>query len=210
MSLLNNQFGLRGEQEIQKARIVFPTATKAETMLVGALLEPLLPDNGVVFDNTPSITVTHSAGYQQVDIPHGNYDYHAFNKSSISEITITFYLTSNTQSEADKSFAIYHFFRTFSKMNFGINDESRGLPPQVFRFSAYGDYMFNRVPVSIRSFNMPLAEDVDYVMTSHNTSFPAFATCTVGLNMMPSPNKVRSDFSLDGFARGDTVKKGYI
>lgn len=210
MSFLNNEYEIKGKEEIPKARIVFPTAAKAEEKLVGDLLAPLVEDGGVIFDNTPSITTNFSAAYQQIDVPHGNYDYHAFNKASVSEIMITFYMTANTKDEADRAFAIYHFFRTFSKMNFGINDDNRGMPPQVFRFSAYGDYMFNRVPVSIRSFNMPLTEDVDFVMTSHDTAFPAFANCTLTLNMMPSPNKVRSEFTLEGFANGDVVKKGYI
>lgn len=210
MSFLNNEFEIKGEKEIPRVKIVFPTKEKAEQMLVGEILAPLVEDGGVVFENTPSIISNFSSAYTNIDIPHGNYDYHAFNKASVTELTITFYLTATTKAEADKALATYHFFRTFGKMNFGINDENRGLPPQIFRFSGYGEYMFNRVPVAIRSFNMPFGEDVDFVQTSHGTAFPSFANCTLSLNMMPSPNKVRSEFSLDGFARGDVVKKGYI
>lgn len=210
MSYLNREGDLRAKKEIPKAKLVFPSQESARKHLVGRILSPLLDDMGVVFEFTPSITVVTSASYQPIDMPHTNYDYHNYNKSSVQDITVDFELMANTKEEADRTLAIIHFFRTFTKMNFGINDRNRGLPPQLFRFSAYGDYMFNRVPVAIKNFSMPLTNDKDYVMTSLNTAVPSHCSFNIGLVFMPTPNKVRSEFSLDGFAKGDVVKKGYI
>lgn len=210
MSYLNNTGELRGTIPIEKAKLVFPTRAASNKLLVGDILKPLLDDGGIVFENTPMINVIHSAAYNSIDIPHSNYDYHAFNKSSIQEIQLNVVFTATTKDDADRVLAVIHFLRTFTKMNFGINDPLRGLPPQIFRFSAYGDYAFNRVPVAIRSVAFPWTNDADMVHTSHNTAVPSYYEGSISLIMMPTPNKVRSEFSLDAFAKGDSVKKGYI
>lgn len=209
MSFLNKG-ELRAAIPIEPVKIVFPTSAVASKYLVGKILEPLLDDGGIVFDYTPIITVIHSASYQQIDVPHNNYDYRAYNRSSIQEIQLGVSFTASTKDEADKMLAIIHFLRTFTKMNYGINDKDKGIPPQIFRFSAYGDYAFNRIPVAIQSFTFPWGNDVDMVQTSLNTAVPAVMDGSISLVMMPTPNKVRTDFSLDSFAKGETVKKGYI
>lgn len=212
MSFLNNVNAskLNAQKQIEKVKIVFPTQSSSRAHLVGDILKPLVEDGGIVFDYTPVISIIHSAAYQQIDIPHSNYEYRAYNRSSVQEIQLSVSFTATTKEEADKLLAVIHFLRTFTKMNFGINDPNRGLPPQIFRFSAYGDYAFNRVPVAIQSFTLPWANDCDMVMTSLNTAVPAYVEGNISLVLMPTPNKVRSEFSLDSFARGDAVKKGYI
>lgn len=210
MSYLNRETDLRGRQEIPKTKLVFPSKEVADKHLVGQILAPLRQDLGIVFEYAPTINISNTAAYQPIDMPHTNYDYHSYNKSAIQDISLDFDLVANTKSEADRTLAIIHFFRTFTKMNFGINDPNRGMPPQILRFSAYGQYMFNRAPVAIKTFNYPLQNDTDYVMTSLGTAVPAHAKFSVILVFMPTPNKMRTEFTLDGFANGNSVKKGYI
>ena len=47
-------------------------------------------------------------------------------------------------------------------MNYGRQDTQRGIPPRLLRFFAYGDSVFNNVPVYIGKFNVLFPEDVDY------------------------------------------------
>lgn len=207
---LNNKSGDRSSKQIQKTKLTFPSTTVGKQKLKGSILSKLIPTNGIVFDNSPTINISYTASYSPIEIVHSNYDPQAFNKSSVSEITLTVPLTANTKEEADKMLAIIQFGRTFTKMNFGINDPNRGMPPQILHFSAYGDYVFNRVPVAIKSFTLPLNNDIDYIQTSFNSSVPVKTDLSIVLVFMPSPNKLRTEFTLDKFASGELVKKGYI
>lgn len=207
---LNNKSSDRSKKPIRKAKLTFPSTSVGKTKLKGSILSKLLSDNGIIFENSPTINVSYTASYSPIELPHSNYDPHAFNKSTVSEITITVPLTAHTREEADKLLAIMQFGRTFTKMNFGINDPNRGMPPQILHFSAYGDYVFNRVPVAIKSFTMPLNNDVDYIQTSFNSSVPVKTDLSIVLVFMPTPNKIRTEFTLDKFASGELVKKGYM
>lgn len=210
MSLLNASGDPKGRTEIPKTKLLFPTQAVANKFLSGRILAPLRNDMGVIFDYSPNIVMSVASAYQPMDLPHTNYDFHSFNKSSIQDITLDFDLTAHTKEEADRTLAIIHFFRTFTKMAYGVNDPNRGMPPQIFRFSAYGEYMINRAPVAIKNFNLNLANDVDYVMTSSGTAVPVHSKFTAVLVYMPTPNKIRSDFTLDSFANGTGIQKGYI
>ena len=63
--------------------------------------------------------------------------------------------------------ACIHFLRMVTKMWFGgSSSESRmkqGTPPPVLLFDAYGQYMFNQLPVVVTQFSVTLPKDVDYV-----------------------------------------------
>lgn len=170
----------------------------------------MIEDGGLIFEATPNINITHSASYNPISLPHSNYDYHSYSKSAIQDITLDADFYARDIHSADKLLAIMHFLRTFSKMNFGIYDSNKGMPPQIFRFSAYGQYMFQNVPVTIRNVSLPLTNDVDYIMTNHDTAVPVHIRITIMLLVMPTPNKIRTEFTLNKFATGELVKKGYI
>jgi hypothetical protein len=95
-------------------------------------------------------------------------------------------------------------------MSYGINDNDAGMPPSIMYFSAYGEYMFNRVPVVIGSFTVLLDNSVDYVQTSHGTQVPIVLEIQIAIKFMPTPSKMKSEFSLSKFANGSLIKKGYI
>lgn len=179
-------------------------------LLASPLMFPLLQYGGVVFPNTPRISVTYATSYSQIEMSHSNYDYQSFNKSTIQNVSMDAKFTAQTVDEADYLLAVIHFFRTFNKMNFGENDLHRGRPPAILKLSAYGDYMINNHPVAIRSFAMNLPDHVDYVQTSHNTQVPVYFEMNVDLVTMMTPNKVKNEFSLDAFATGNLITKGYL
>lgn len=55
------------------------------------------------------------------------------------------------------------FLRTYTKMNYGRTDPDRGQPPRILRLFAYGQQMFNDVPVVISKFSLTFPDDIDYV-----------------------------------------------
>lgn len=199
------------DKPIDRATLTFGEfSSSIMPLLTSPLLFPLLQHGGVVFSNTPRISVTYATSYSQIEMSHSNYDYQSFNKSTIQNVSMDAKFTAQTIEEADYLLAVIHFFRTFNKMNFGENDLHRGRPPAILKLSAYGEYMINNHPVAIRSFAMNLPEHVDYVQTSHDTQVPVYFEMNVDLVSMMTPNKVKSEFSLDSFAKGSLITKGYL
>lgn len=174
------------------------------------VLGPLSSDGGIIFENTPNISVTYNSQYSPVELSHTNYDYNSFGKSNISNMTVVAKFTAQTLDEADYLLSVYQFLRTFSKMNYGVNDPQKGMPPAIMKFSAYGKYMLQNVPVALRFFTLSLPDNVDYVQTSHETQVPIYSEFSLDLVPMPTPNKVKNEFSLGSFASGELITKGYL
>lgn len=198
---------------IDKAKLLLGgDGSYAHQMMQGSdILKPLMDTGGgIYFQNSPSITVAYAAQYSQLELTHTNYDYQAFGKTTVNNITVTAKFMARTLEEADYMLACIHFLRTFSKMGFGEGDPYRGNPPAIMLFSAYGDYMVQNAPTNIRSFTLQLPEHVDYVQTSHNTQVPIYLELTLDLIYMPTPKKVKREFSLESFASGSLISKGFL
>lgn len=210
-----NQYNKLIEKKIDKCRLVLDDESSESIVEAlggpNGIMAPLIEDRGVVFPYSPSISYSLTSSYTPVEMVHTNYEISSFQKSAVASLNIQqCRFTAETQEKADYMLAAITFFRTFSKMNYGINDPLKGTPPRILRFYAYGDYMFQNVPVAIKSFTMPMDNDVDYVQTSHNTQVPVIATFSLDLNFMPTPSKMKNEFSLNRFASGNLIKKGYI
>ena len=182
-----------------------------------------------MFPYTPMIQVQHATvNYGSYDLAHTNYDYFAYQKTSSPSATVTGVFGAHTEEEAEYMLAAIHFLRTVTKSNFGASDPNRGTPPPKLAFSAYGDAMFNRTPVYIRTVAFGLDQDVDYVPVrgANRTSRPGFANATmddmlqnsyvplvlnlfVDIMVAPNPSKLRDEFNLEEFRKGGLLKKGY-
>lgn len=198
---------------ISKTKLVLGgSGSNAHTIMENSpILSPLVETGGgILFDNTPNISVQFGAQYSLVELSHTNYDFQAYSKSSVANITVASKFMARTLYEADYMLAAIQFMRTYSKMNFGEFDQYRGNPPAILKFSCYGDYMINDSPVALRNFTLQLPEHVDYVQTSHNTQVPIYLELTFELAPMPTPNKVRREFSLEEFGNGSLLKRGYL
>lgn len=183
------------------------------------ILEPLTKFGGMIWPYSPNITISHNAMYGEYDLAHTNYPNHYFQKSQPSEIQIDGQFTAQTQAEAGYLIAVLHFLRIVTKMNFGLKDTKRGTPPPLLRFSAYGDLMFNKVPVLVKNVAYSLPNDVDYVdyvtppsfdaFENHNR-IPAMMTISCTLGIQPQPNIMRAEWNMNDFKSGKLVNKGYI
>lgn len=194
------------------------------------ILQPLWKTNGLMFPYTPMIQVQHAnVGYGQYDLAHTNYDYFAYQRTSSPSATVTGVFGAHTQEEAEYMMAAIHFLRVVTKSNFGASDPNKGTPPPKLAFSAYGDAMFNRTPVYVRTVAFGLDQDVDYVAVRQrtpqdggissgsaelddmlkNSYVPLVLNLFIDIMVSPNPSQLRDEFNLEEFRTGKLLDKGY-
>lgn len=169
--------------------------------------------NALVFPFTPQITFTHSAQYNTLDVVHSNYPFLSYENSKVEQINISADFYCENSVDAAYWMAAVHFLRSVTKMAYGESSNA-GQPPPVIKLSGYGAYVFNNVPVVVKSFSMDMPKDVDYIGTPVNdggdlegaplTYAPTKSTFNITLLPIYSRTQVRR-FSLDSFAKGDYV-----
>lgn len=191
------------------------------------VMAPLTKRGGVIFPYTPSITMTHSAMYSQDTPVHSNYPFQFYQNSAVNQISIRGDFTAQTQEEAQYVLACIYFFRSATKMFYG-NSEKAGNPPPIVYLNGYGDGLFSNVPCVIQSFVHELPDAVDYItapdassgvskqspmdqqaMGTGSTRVPTKSSLTVTLMPVYSRTEL-SGFSLEDFAAGKLVSKGFV
>lgn len=130
-----------------------------------AVLKPLSDVGFVLFPYTPSISMTHSANYDVVNLTHSDYSYPFYQNSPTATISINATFTAKDPASAAYVLAVQHFFRSVTKMFYG-KDAEAGTPPPVLRLDGHGEYQFSSVPVVVTDFSITLPPDVDYISTS--------------------------------------------
>jgi len=126
------------------------------------LLTPLRQTNGLVFPYQPTIQYAQDVSYTTVDMVHTNQELYAYSRTNAVKLSISGQFSCQNQTEGLYSLAAIHFLRTVVKMYFGAS-ANPGTPPPVLLFDAYGQYIFNSLPVIVTTFNIGLPNDVDYV-----------------------------------------------
>lgn len=180
------------------------------------LLEPIKMSGGLIWQYTPSLTMTGTANYTQTLLHGMNYPINTYNNSSPPELSVSSDFTANDITEARYLLAVMAFLRICTKSHFGDDSVARGtfgLPPPVLLFEYLGDHGFNKVPVVVSSWTMQLADDVDYVPVQVRdtiTYVPSKTNITITLLPTYAPHKVRSRFSLESVTNGSAYKDGFI
>jgi hypothetical protein len=95
------------------------------------------------------------------------------------------------------------------------NSALAGLPPPVLLLSGYGNYMFNDLPVIVKSHSFTLDQNVDYITVSTaggKARLPAVLNISVSLVVQHTPTDMRKNFDLDQFRTGALMRsqKGWI
>jgi hypothetical protein len=160
------------------------------------------------FPYTPTITTISSTGYSSYDVTHSNFQQRAFDMASNVELSIAAPYVVENDEQGEYLMKAMLFFRGAMKMNFGLNDESRGLPPPILRFNAYGVY--ENVPVVVRDFTHNLDADVDYVELSSGGRVPVISNIVLSLTTTYAPKSVRNQFTLNDYVNGNLKDKGYV
>jgi hypothetical protein len=115
------------------------------------------------FPYTPQIEYGQEVKYDSYGMSHTNYQTYGYGRTENPSINMTCKFSAHTSEHFNLSAYAIRFLRTYTKMNYGRTDPSRGLPPRILRFFAYGNQAFDNVPVVISKFNMTFPEDIDYV-----------------------------------------------
>ena len=191
------------------------------------LLSVINPKNtggtdGLLFPYTPQINVTQAVDYGETALVHSNQSVDHFIRAQATMISLTAKFTIQNQREGRYALAALHFLRVVSKMYFGDADKASGkagLPPPVLIFSGYGDYMFDNLPVIVRSHTYSFDDSMDMVTVNAPggiAKLPALFQVSIELKVQQTPNRMRTVFSLDSFRTGklmqgtSSAKTGWI
>jgi hypothetical protein len=218
-----------------RARLSPKDISRAESILgprdSGNILNPLYQTNGVLFPYTPQITTGSVAKYDETEFIHNNYGYNSYVRSDVKPISISAEFTAQTYNEAIYLLSVIHFFRSTTKMYFGVSPYKKaGIPPPVLIFNYLGQFQFNNVPVVVKCFDFTYENNVDYIPVSTSgikdatgkipdlpytsdqgySYVPTYMRVNVELDVQYTPSAIRKEFNLDEFRSGKLVGKGYI
>ena len=177
-----------------------------------ALMRPLAQTDGVVWPYTPNINVSYSAQYTGQNPSHTNYTQQSYAMSSVDQISVVGQFTANNQDEARYLLATMWFLKSATKSFYG-QDQNRGTPPPVLRFSAHGVNMFQSVPVVVTNTVQDFENSVDYIEApvqpgqgtlSEMTRVPTLMTINVTLQPVVS-RAAQQRFSLERYSKGYMV-----
>lgn len=169
--------------------------------------QTLKPTGGMVWPYMPNITLSSKANYTQQDPIHNNYSFQAYRGSQIDDIQISGEFSCETERDALYWIAATRFLRSATKMFFG-RGENVGNPPIICELNGYGANIFNSVPVIIKSFQVDLKDDVQYIKCGPPGLSPTWVpiVSTISVTVAPIYNRTRlRDFSLEDFAQGGTL-----
>lgn len=173
----------------------------------GIILEPLRNTGGIIFPYNPTINATHTAEYDAQGLTHTNYQQFSYSRSSADQLQVVGEFTAETQEEGRYLLACIHFLKSATKMFYGL-DDNRGTPPPVLRFSAYGEQMYNSLPVVVTSSTFDFPNNVDYIAVELPgggvTDVPTQMQLNMSLTVIHSRTRTL-EFSLKDYAQGRLI-----
>ena len=191
------------------------------------LLKPIEETGGLVWQYTPTIFLSGTANYSQVEPYGSNYPINTFINGRAPDIPVTADFTANDAYEARYLLAVLVFLRIATKAYYGdsaVKSGRYGTPPPVLLFEYLGDHGFNKVPVVVTNYTMQLPDDCDYVpvVTGVNmaaggeptdsggevTYVPTRTNLTVNLTPTYTPHKLRRRFNLEELTNGKLYQDG--
>ena len=169
--------------------------------------------NKMIFPFNPTVLLSHSANYSQLQPTHTNYAYNAYENSQVDAITITGEFYQENEDDAKYWVACLHFLRSATKMFYG-NSTPLGNPPVVCRLNGYGKHILNDMPVVITNFTTDLPVDVDYIECTIN-GLPNYVPTQSSITVTLQPQYARrsqAGFSLNQYATGGHIggKEGFV
>jgi len=178
------------------------------------LLSILYETDGMMFPYTPTISVSQTVNYNSTELVHTNGDIATYARTPSVGLSVTADFTVQNQREGRYTLACLHFLRTVSKMYFGEIDKAAGkagLPPPVLIFEGYGDYMFNNLPVIVKSHSYTLDKTMNMVTVNTPNGMaklPSLFQVQIELQVQQTPTQMRKEFSLDKFRTGELMTSG--
>lgn len=201
-------------------------ANAASKLIKGAPAAAGSPKLTVIFPYTPTITITHTAKYEPQRLTHNNYTQYFYDSSDVGAITVTANFTVQNVREGQYLLATIHFFRTITKMFFGL-DAKAGNPPPIVYLNGYGQYYLPNIPCVATSFSHTMPNDVDYLdipepgitegaggyspttnsYRSNSTRMPTNSQLAITLQPVYSRLAQSQGFSLESFSQGALINR---
>lgn len=220
-SFQSNDTAIIPQQKTDRRARLSPRAGVFDQLITGSgIMSPLRDTYGLMFPITPTISENVEVNYEQYDVAHSLMPIQAYKSGGQKTITVDATFIAQTDIEARYCLACIHFIRSFSKMNFGDNDPNAGTPPPVLVFNAYGEAMYNNIPVVISNANFTWPNDVDYVYTTAKNGFsvssrnvtsmvadgwvPSRFSISLTLTVQHTPSRLRK-FNLASFRNGNLL-----
>jgi hypothetical protein len=175
---------------------------------------PLAATKGIIFPYTPTVSSNNQAVYNSVSPTHSNYSSNFFKNSSVGPISVSGKFTAQNEYEGAVILGVQHLLRTLTKMRWG-SDTNAGAPPPVCRFFAYGNGMFDNVPVVVTSWKMEYPDSVDYIQVGagikdYGNSFVP-SVCTISIDLAVQYSRTEQlNYNVTDFLNGKLVGKGYL
>lgn len=165
-SLSANSFSNDSDAKGRRVRLrPKPGAISGPNGIYGSngILQPLRSTNGLVWPYQPEINYTQTVTWKSMELVQTNQEILSYEATPAPKFTVTGNFSVQNQQEGIYALAAIHFLRTVSKMYFGDSDNNAGTPPPVLLFDAYGQYMFNQLPVVVTQWNATMPNDINYV-----------------------------------------------
>jgi hypothetical protein len=149
------------------------------------ILAPLQATDGVIFPYTPAISVQYTAGYDPTELTHSNYKFFTYKGSAVDSVTIGCDFTAQDTFEAQYMLAVIHFFKSITKMFYGLDQNpTNGTPPPLCYLTGLGAFQFDTHPLVVTAFTYTLPTDVDYIQAGSD-----FAPAGVNRQNNPAQGK---------------------
>ncbi len=121
------------------------------------IMYPIYNSGGLVMTYTPMINETASMDYQSNDISQNNEGYNIYRGTKNRTITLSnIVFTCETPAQGLYALAAIHFLRSYSLTDFGVGRSGR--PPSPMWFSAYGKYVYDKVPVLLSGYGFKTSD----------------------------------------------------
>lgn len=145
------------------------------------------PSGKVIFMVSPSsISEGRTANYDPWNLVHLPTDLYAYRNTSSRTWDIQALLVSRTSIEAASNSKILNTVRSWLLPDFA----NYGAPPDILKFSAYGDANINEVTCILRSYSWNYPSDVDYVFTTKH-KMPIIGTLGISLLEIYSASQIQ-------------------
>jgi hypothetical protein len=207
--------GIGGEIKSKDLRVKIRVPHSYLTSVTSGSAKELSSLGAIIFPYTPTISYEHKADYASANPMHSNFAINFYQRSSISNISISGKFTVQNEKDAAVYLATVHLLRALTKMKSG-GEVMSGSPPPVCRLDAYGDYMMANVPVSISSFRVELPDGVDYFTLGQKTSGPyglasVPIVSTIAITCVPMYSRAEMQkFTVSGWLSDASVRKSGI
>jgi len=207
-----------GNKLVADTRVKIRVPTKYFTPYTSGSNGELQNLEAIIFPYTPTVSQEYKADYSAQTPIHSNYTQYFYKNSSVGPITITGKFSVQNDSDAGVYLATVHLLRALTKMRWG-NDPDAGSPPPVCRLDAWGEYMFNNVPVAINSFRLELPNGVDYFTPNKSsesfyglykkTKVPTLSEISVTCIPIYSRQEILN-YNVTEYLNGSLNNKGYL